>query len=543
MDLEENGTQIDGDGLRDRRRPGFRSSLGLRLTAIPVLFSVFILIVVALVWSLYQRDLDLRTNERALVIKLEELRAIELPLRDLRSELSMAMIWHISDSSGIKSEQALKSARDLLTEIRERTETTEFTASSVGIDGKSLEERITHISELMELSYTNFIKIPFIAAGNLRSLELQLNYLTYDLTSTRNALSADIERQATDLAEYYKKALFWIVVGLIVFLGFGWILSRLVIRSILSPLEVLENCIDEISNGKTNVPVPALDRRNVLGSIAEAIRNLDASKKSERLAMNRLVEAEKLSSLGGMVAGVAHEINTPIGIAVTAASHLQDESRGIAKAFEENTLSKSRLAKYLTDSDENSGLILNSTMRASDLIRSFKQVAVDQSSHITRDFDLQELAQQVGFSFTQQLRQKGVTFVNEIPDGLRLSSDPGIYSQIFTNLVANSLLHGFDGVESGTITVSAKYAAEKLSIQFYDDGQGMDEETRDRLFEPFFTTKRNAGGTGLGMSIVYNLVAQNLGGQISVLSQVGIGTQFSIELPDARPVAAGQSAA
>jgi PAS domain S-box-containing protein len=246
---------------------------------------------------------------------------------------------------------------------------------------------------------------------------------------------------------------------------------------------------------------------------------------------NELVESEKMASLGGLVAGVAHEINTPVGIGVTAASHLNDISRNFEKEFAAGKLSKSGLRKFLESVGQSSDIILSNLKRAADLIRSFKQVAVDQSSGEHRDFNVGAYVDEVLLSLAPQLRKTGHTVAVEGDSFIAAHGDPGAIAQIVTNLVMNSIIHGFSETESGAIQISVSEMNGSIALSYADNGRGMDEETRTRVFEPFFTTRRGQGGSGLGMNIVYNLVTQTLRGSIRCESNVGEGVTFVITFP------------
>lgn len=510
---------------------GLWQTLGLRLAIVPAVFSAFIIADIAAFWGLYSDQTQLRREEQVLFDRLAVLRTIEVSLSALRADLSLAMIWHVSDTSGVKSAQALEKARGALAKTVSQIRDVEIYPSSQSIDGRTVQERIAHIGELFEVSYENFVRVPFIAAGNLNSLELQLNYLRYDLETTRKVLNANVAAQAAALNQSYRFAFFWNLIGLLAVLSIGWLASRFVHKSVLNPLQALERCIDRIIHGDLRVKIPDVSDRNALGSMVRAVRNLRQSKVAEKEAMQRAIDAEKLASLGNLVAGVAHEINTPIGIALTAASHLNEQTQSVRSSLDQDTLRKSQLVGFLEDADENAGLVVSNIQRASDLIRSFKQVAVDQSAQRIRRFGLHDIVQQAADSFVKQIRTANVTVRNKILPDLDLNCDPGAYSQIFTNLTANALLHAFEGRAEGTITIGARTAGQTLLVFFTDDGNGMRQETAAQIFEPFYTTKRHVGGTGLGMHIVYNLVTQSLGGRISVASELDAGTAITIEIP------------
>ncbi|MCP4750801.1 MAG: hybrid sensor histidine kinase/response regulator [Proteobacteria bacterium] len=246
---------------------------------------------------------------------------------------------------------------------------------------------------------------------------------------------------------------------------------------------------------------------------------------------SQLVESEKMAALGGLVAGVAHEINTPVGIAVTAASHLDEKSREIADTFHSGAMKRSDLEKYLRISTDSSRMILSNLKRAADIIQSFKQVAVDQSSEERRIFKLKEYIEDVLLSLRPRLKKTKHEVTITCPDDLELDSFPGAFSQIVTNLVMNSLIHGFDNKEDGEIALEVSDEGNTVQFRYDDDGKGMDKEQIEKVFDPFFTTKRSSGGSGLGMHVVYNLVTQTLKGQIECRSELDQGTTFFIRIP------------
>lgn len=271
------------------------------------------------------------------------------------------------------------------------------------------------------------------------------------------------------------------------------------------------------------------------------VRDITARKEAEtrlrdtletlKLTQNELVQSGKMASLGGLVAGVAHEINTPIGVGVTAASHLHEKSLELAKSFEEGVLNKRDFKVFLNSAIEATQIILTNLSRGSDLIKSFKQVAVDQSSEASRKFLLLDYIQEVLVSLRPQLKHYGHQITLEGDRDLRVESYPGPIAQIITNLIMNSALHAFDPGEKGQITISADVDADTVCLTYRDNGKGMDAETVSKVFDPFFTTQRGTGGSGLGMHILYNQVTQTLGGSVKCSSEPGEGATFVFMFP------------
>ena len=249
-------------------------------------------------------------------------------------------------------------------------------------------------------------------------------------------------------------------------------------------------------------------------------------------AQSHRVESEKMAALGELVAGVAHEINTPVGIALTAASHLDDISEGISSLYHARPLKRSELEGYIAQACESAQIILGNLQRAANLIQSFKLTAVDQASQQKRRFALRAYLEEVLYTLSPRFR--GTPYQARVicPEEIELESYPGVFSQILSNLVINSLAHGFEGRDHGTITIElGRWANGLLQMVYRDDGRGMEEETLSRLFEPFFTTKPGSGGSGLGMHIVYNQVCKTLGGQIRAVSQPDQGLTVEIIVP------------
>lgn len=250
-----------------------------------------------------------------------------------------------------------------------------------------------------------------------------------------------------------------------------------------------------------------------------------------RHTQRELVHAEKLAGLGALVAGVAHELNTPIGNAVMVASTLSDMNARFRDDVASG-LRRSTLERFLAESAEASEVIERNLRRAAELIGSFKQVAVDQSSYQRRPFELGEVLHELRLTLSPTLRQAGVTLEEAIPSGLRMDSFPGPLTQVLMNLVNNAVLHAFDGMPAGRIELSAGAVPDqRVSIQVRDDGLGIAEEDLPRVFDPFFTTRLGRGGSGLGLHIVYSLVTDLLGGRVSIASTSGAGTCVTLELP------------
>lgn len=249
-------------------------------------------------------------------------------------------------------------------------------------------------------------------------------------------------------------------------------------------------------------------------------------------AQAQLVESEKMAALGGMVAGVAHEVNTPLGICVTALSHLQTRSQIIEKKYKEGNFSRKDLESLFAETNESIDLALSNVSRASELIKSFKQVSVEQSSELSHGFELVELLSDTLETLKPKLKNKPfiLSFIKPAP--IEMRSFPGAISQIIINLVLNSLTHAFIGRDTGEMCIEVSLCGDdEILILYKDNGKGVVPENLFKLFEPFYTTNRSGGNTGLGMHIVYNLITQKLKGQIIANSWQEQGIEFYIRLP------------
>jgi signal transduction histidine kinase len=290
----------------------------------------------------------------------------------------------------------------------------------------------------------------------------------------------------------------------------------------------LELSLAELERQKANVE----QARNEMGKVVATLNQ----------AQTNLQTSEKMASLGALVAGVAHELNTPIGNSLLTASALSDMVREFERRLaEEGGLKRSALEAHLADARKACDIMGSSLTRAADLITSFKQVAVDQASGHRRRFRLDEVLRDTLATYAAQLKRANCEVVVDVPAGLQFDSYPGSLSQVLSNLIGNALLHGFDGRASGVITISARREGEDVVVlKFQDNGVGMSEVVLRKIFDPFFTTKMGQGGSGLGMNIVYNIVSGVLRGTIRVETVPAGGTSVLLVLPmrpmdDAQP--------
>ena len=277
--------------------------------------------------------------------------------------------------------------------------------------------------------------------------------------------------------------------------------------------------------------VPIVPQVLAMRTPAEMQREVDKALGQLRETQDHLVQNEKLASLGALVAGIAHEINTPVGIGVTAASTLDSQARALAEKYRTNELKKSDLETFLGAAQESSQIILRNLQRAADLVHSFKQVAVDQASGERRRFVLRTYLDEILLSLAPKLKRTPHEIVIDCGGDVMPDSYPGALAQVLTNLIGNSLVHAFPDGRKGRIHIRARDEDGFVQLDYSDDGVGMSPEHLRRIFDPFFTTKRGQGGSGLGMHIVYNLVTQMLGGHIEAHSSEGGGLHVQLRFP------------
>lgn len=336
--------------------------------------------------------------------------------------------------------------------------------------------------------------------------------------------------------------------GAVGHLGFStWMGAPMIVAERVYGVIVVQSYEQEIRHSTEDLDLLAYMATHVAGALSRREADAKLREAAERLNLRNeeltttlgqlretqaeLVRQEKLASLGGLVAGIAHEINTPLGICVTATTHVQGELRGWRKLHEAGTLDQGRLSAVFDELDVAMRILDNNTRRGAELVHSFKQIAVDQSSGQRRSFDLADYLDEILLSLKPRLKQASCSVKVDCSPGIRMDSFPGALSQVVTNLIMNSLLHAFDGRAGGTIGVQARLDGGDVLLSVSDDGVGMAAADLKRFFDPFFTTKRGSGGTGLGAHIVFNQVTNVLGGSIRATSNPGAGLQVQMRLP------------
>ena len=262
-------------------------------------------------------------------------------------------------------------------------------------------------------------------------------------------------------------------------------------------------------------------------------RTMDLKQQNNLLLkmQDQLVQSEKMASLGGLVAGVAHEINTPIGICLTAVTYLKGISQELQTQYQNNTMSENDLLDYLKTSQESCDIAHDNIDRAVQIISNFKKVAVDQHNDEKICFNLYQKLLELIKVLIPNVKRKQLNVLIEGDQNIQINSYQSVFYQIFSNLIINSLIHGFDSMSTGQIKIKFDVLDSELRLDYFDDGLGISEELIDKIFDPFVTTKRGQGGSGLGTHIVYNLVVQKLNGSISCTSKIDHGVHFKIMFP------------
>lgn len=350
--------------------------------------------------------------------------------------------------------------------------------------------------------------------------------------------------------------MFMFFITSIIGIGFVFYLSR----SILNPISKLTFSINKIAEGNYEIDTLNISNNDETGLLAirfnqmletlkkeinsrkkieseleqrveNRTRELQESIEALNKTQRQLLESEKMAALGNIVSGVTHEINTPLGASITTVSHILNLNDKNRKMLEEQSMSKNSLLSYMDHMDESANMLSITLNRAAELVRNFKQMAVDQHANVLSKFDLHEYVQSTLFSLKHEYKNSGHEIIVECDDEIVINSYPGAYSQIITNLLMNSLIHAFEENSKGTILIKIWTEDESIFIDFADSGKGISNEYLDKIFDPFFTTRRGQGGSGIGLNLVYTIVTEQLGGDIWCESEVGVGTTFHIYAP------------
>jgi signal transduction histidine kinase len=378
------------------------------------------------------------------------------------------------------------------------------------------------------------------AIGAIDNLSVKMRQREQKAQATFDRTLASISRKVLSIA--------------VIFLGIIITAGVLIALSIRLPLQQILAAMHAITTGDYDRQVQGTNAKDEVGAMARAVEvfreNAIAKRKTEdelrtskekaegallelNAAQQNLIDAERLAALGGLVAGVAHEVNNPIGISLTVASSFARRVDMFeAELRSDGQLRRSQLEEFVRSSRDAAQQLVGNLHRAGELIQSFKQVAVDRSHAERRQFSLSESTDQIVASLRPVLKKAAITLSVDVPEGLVIDGYPGSYGQILTNLFLNAANHAFADGRSGAISISARPRGnDDVEIIFADNGAGMTPDVQRQAFDPFFTTRRNEGGTGLGLHIVYNLVTQQLGGRMMLDSRLGQGTTFRIIMP------------
>ena len=380
------------------------------------------------------------------------------------------------------------------------------------------------------------------AIGAIDELSIKMRQREQKAQETFDRTLADISRRVLSIA--------------VIFLGIIITAGVVIALSIRLPLQQIMASMRAITSGDFDRRVQGTSAKDEVGAMARAVEvfreNAIAKNKTEdelrtskekaegallelNAAQQNLIDAERLAALGGLVAGVAHEVNNPIGISLTVASSFSRRAEMFdAELKSDAPLRRSQLQEFVRVSRDAAQQLVANLHRAGELIQSFKQVAVDRSHAERRQFSLSKSTDQIIASLRPVLKKAPIALSVDVPEGLVIDGYPGSYGQILTNLFLNAANHAFADGRSGAISIAAKPRGnDDVEIIFSDNGAGMTPDVQRQAFDPFFTTRRSEGGTGLGLHIVYNLVTQQLGGRMMLDSRLGQGTTFRIIIPRA----------
>ncbi|MEM9219865.1 MAG: ATP-binding protein [Cyanobacteria bacterium P01_F01_bin.150] len=325
-------------------------------------------------------------------------------------------------------------------------------------------------------------------------------------------------------AQHLRATLIEVYAVFIVLIGIGswWLVLNLESRYLVQ---------EELDKQNLQLQQEITERQLTETQLQEKAQQLEQTLYSLQQTEDQLIQTEKMAALGRLVAGIAHEINTPIGIGITATSLLVEKTDAFALRFKDGLLKRSEFEKFLATAQQSSEMALKNLERAAELIQSFKRVAIDQSSESKRIFNVKSYLEEILLQLSPKLNATQHTVIIQGDTTLDINSFPGAFSQIVTNLVMNSIIHAYTPNDKGTIKLDFHHNVHQFIFIYTDNGSGIPAENLGKIFEPFFTTKRRQGGSGLGLHIVYNLVTRKLGGNIRCNSQSGKGTRFTIILP------------
>lgn len=381
----------------------------------------------------------------------------------------------------------------------------EITHQMEGFDPLHPEEsklsiKINDDNELLQLkeSYNNVIDDLIVSNNKLTNAQDQLSHANKKLDDQNLILEQEVAKKTSSLSQI-----------------------------MLS----LEQQKDELIANQRELRQENENRQYIEDELRKRNAELANSMGNLQLAKDQLVESERMASLGGLVAGITHDVNTPLGVGVTAASFLQERLGNLKTSFEEKSLTTKNMENFINEAEQTANLLLTNLNRASELIASFKQVAVDQTSETEREINLNDYIRDIIKSLKPSFKHSNHEIVVNCPEDLYIRCAPGAIAQIVTNMIVNSLVHGFEDTNDGKITLDVSADNNTIEMRYRDNGKGLSNDDLDKLFDAFFTTKRGEGGSGLGTHIMYNLVTQSLSGHIEAQSKPGDGLQYTIRFP------------
>lgn len=387
------------------------------------------------------------------------------------------------------------------------------------------------------------------------------NYILFFTKSTNSIYASIYDYRTLRLFVQPQSQTFIIIILITIFaMLFGY--KSVFLYSITKPLENLQNGINNVNQGNYNIKVPVAVEdeigyitrnfnnmvsliktsekqlsdyaNNLEAKVKERTDELQQSLSELETAQKQLIEQEKMALLGSLVAGVAHEINTPLGVCVTAVSHLKKNTNSAIKDFQAEKITKTFFENYLKNTLDSSEIIIKNLESADTLIRSFKQIAVDQSDESHREFDAKEYINDILHSLAPQLKENNISIsITNSDENFYIDNYPGALYQVITNLIMNSIIHAFpkNFQPKPEITIRCFKEANYVKVIYQDNGCGMDSQTVNKIYNPFFTTKRSEGSSGLGMNIVFNKVTGQMQGKIEIESSPGNGVKFSLLIP------------
>ncbi|AEF04497.1 sensor histidine kinase [Alteromonas naphthalenivorans] len=363
-----------------------------------------------------------------------------------------------------------------------------------------LSVKINDDNELLQLkeSYNNVIDDLIVSNNKLTNAQDQLSHANKKLDDQNLILEQEVAKKTSSLSQI-----------------------------MLS----LEQQKDELIANQRELRQENENRQYIEDELRKRNAELANSMGNLQLAKDQLVESERMASLGGLVAGITHDVNTPLGVGVTAASFLQERLGNLKTSFEEKSLTTKNMENFINEAEQTANLLLTNLNRASELIASFKQVAVDQTSETEREINLNDYIRDIIKSLKPSFKHSNHEIVVNCPEDLYIRCAPGAIAQIVTNMIVNSLVHGFEDTNDGKITLDVSTDNNTIEMRYRDNGKGLSNDDLDKLFDAFFTTKRGEGGSGLGTHIMYNLVTQSLSGHIEAQSKPGDGLQYTIRFP------------